>query len=1442
MSSASSTKTSPEASYRSLVENAPIGIFRSTPEGRIVSANPAFVRMLGYDSPAEVLRLDLGRDVYADPGERARIIADVGDQDYAAVEVTWKRRDGRRIAVRMAGRAIRDDAGRPVTYETLAEDITERKQAEDRFRALVEHASDIIVLLGPDGRVRYSSPSSAPILGYDGTEELGRPFADFVHPDDLARVQAVFQQVMAEPGRILPTELRARHKDGSWRDLEAVAANRLDHPAVGAVVITFWDITERKRAERVQRATLQIAEAANTAGSLQDLLRAVHGIVGDLMPARNFFIALYDPATDRITFPYFVDEHDPPPPPRKPALGLTELVLRTGQPLLAKPETYPDLERRGVVKELGTPSVDWLGVPLKSGDRTIGVIAAQTYTEGVRYGEREKVILQFVSTQVAGAVERRRAEEARRASEERFRSLIENSSDVINVIDADGTLRFVSQGVTRVLGYRPDELVGRNCFDYLHPEDLERARTGFAEHLGRPGGRLEVEFRLRHKDGTWRSAEAVTVNHLATPGISGIVFNYRDVTERKRAERAQQAVLQVAEAAHTAPSLQHLLRAVHAIIGELMPAKNLYIALYDEQADLITFPYHVDELEPPPPPRKPARGLTEYVMRSGLPLLAKPDVYPELERRGEVRPIGAPSVDWLGVPPKSLDRTIGVIAVQTYTEGTRYTEREKVILQFVSTQIASAIERRRAEEALRESEERYRRLVESSPDAVWVHAGGRTLYANPACARLLGVRHSMELLGRSIFDFVPEEARAIVAQRVERVEREGGVSTPRELQLRRSDGPLVEVEVIGIPLTYQGQPAVQAVIRDISARKQAEAQLQLLAQAVKSTRENISITDLDGRFTFVNQWFLQGYGYQEHEVLGHRVSLIDSPRNPPGLQEQIRAATAAGGWSGELWNRRKDGGDFLISLSTSQVRDAEGRVIGLLGVWSDITELTASERKFRELVESAPVGIYQSTAEGRIQTANTALARMLGYDSVEELQTRSLTDIYYDLHDREELIRRFDPIGRASGVELMWKKKDGTPIRIQLDAHTVRDAGGRTLYYEGFVRDVTERARLEEQLRQAQKMEAIGQLAGGIAHDFNNLLTAILGFSSLLLRDKAHPHPRQRDVEEIRDAATRAAALTQQLLAFSRKQVLQPAELDLNEVVQGVETMLRRVIGEHIELATVLAPGLGAVLADHTQLEQVIVILAVNARDAMPRGGTLTIETAEAELDPGYVAGHPGVQPGRYVLLAVSDTGIGMDAETRARIFEPFFTTKGVGVGTGLGLATVYGVVQQSGGHIAVYSEVGRGSTFKIYLPRVEATSQTPAERLAARTPAGGSETVLLVEDEKAVRTLARQSLEQFGYRVLESGSGQQALLLAQGYREPIDLLLTDVVMPGMSGRELAERLTRVRPGLRVLYTSGYTDSAIVHHGVLDPGVAYLPKPYTPDAVARKVRELLDAR
>jgi len=637
--------------------------------------------------------------------------------------------------------------------------------------------------------------------------------------------------------------------------------------------------------------------------------------------------------------------------------------------------------------------------------------------------------------------------------------------------------------------------------------------------------------------------------------------------------------------------------------------------------------------------------------------------------------------------------------------------------------------------------------------------------------------------------------------------------------------------------------------RSPGRRSGPQAGPELFHALVEHSSDAVALLDETGAITYVSQAATRLLGYGVPELTGTNAlgflhpddlalterlcrQLLDQPGTP--IRTELRA-------------RHKDGSYHLVeAVAVNRLDDpAVGAVVAN---WRDITErlraeqaLRNSEQSYRSLVDGVRDVIFALSPGGEVTSLNPAFEEMTGFPPAEWVGRPFEAFVHPD-----DVPLALDLFGRV----LQGEPRPTIQFRILTRAGTYRVAefsataqlrDGRLTGILGIGRDVTERLGLEQQLRQAQKMEAVGRLAGGIAHDFNNILTAITGHADLLLEDLGHHDPRRADVDEIRRSAERAAGLTRQLLAFSRQQVLQPKVVDLNALVLDMDKLLRRLIGEDVELATVLYPTLGRVTADPGQLEQVIVNLAVNARDAMPQGGKLTLETRNIDLDSSYTLEHSLVKPGPYVQLTVSDSGIGMDEETQAHAFEPFFTTKPRGQGTGLGLAMVYGTVKQSGGFIWVYSEPGRGATFKIYLPRVDAPVESAAPPAPVERPPRGSETVLLAEDEPAVRAIARQALERQGYTVLAAPSGADALALAAQHGATIHLLLTDVVMPGMSGRDLADRLTAQRPGIRVLYISGYTDNAIVRHGMLEPGLAYLQKPFRPDALVRKVREVLDA-
>jgi two-component system cell cycle sensor histidine kinase/response regulator CckA len=633
-------------------------------------------------------------------------------------------------------------------------------------------------------------------------------------------------------------------------------------------------------------------------------------------------------------------------------------------------------------------------------------------------------------------------------------------------------------------------------------------------------------------------------------------------------------------------------------------------------------------------------------------------------------------------------------------------------------------------------------------------------------------------------------------------------------------------------------------------RRQLMEREELFRLISENAADLIAVVDMDGRRIYNSMAYQKVLGYSPEELKGSSSLGEVHPDDRPRVMAAAAEARKTGvGANLEYRIRHKDGTWRVLESTSSVILNEKGVPSKLVIVNRDITErkrasdaLRLSEGSFRSMIENAPYGIYRATAAGQLLRVNPALQKMLGYDSAVELLKMNLArDLYSEPQQHQRIIDLLATEKGFKDVEVEWTRKDGSLTKARCSGLLVTDESEQDAYFEVFAEDATEKRLLERQLQLAQKMEAIGRLSGGIAHDFNNLLGVIIGYSEVLKKRLDVSNPLREHAEEIEKAGQRAASLTRQLLAFSRQQVLAPAVLNLNALLTDLGKMLPRLIGEDVELALKLDPKIGLVKADQSQIEQVVMNLVVNARDALPRGGKLIVETSNVTLNHAYTLLHPGSRVGPYVLLSVTDNGTGMSLETLAHLFEPFFTTKERGKGTGLGLATVYGVVKQSGGYIWVDSEPGKGSSFKVYLPQIDEPVSAPVVTALPAESFQGAETILLVEDAGPLRKLAHALLEQNGYHVLAAEHGAEALKIAEQKIRHIDLLLTDVIMPGMTGRELADRLVGQQAGLRVLYMSGYTDSAIADQGVLEPGTYLLHKPFTEEALIQKVREVLDA-
>ena len=748
----------------------------------------------------------------------------------------------------------------------------------------------------------------------------------------------------------------------------------------------------------------------------------------------------------------------------------------------------------------------------------------------------------------------------------------------------------------------------------------------------------------------------------------------------------------------------------------------------------------------------------------------------------------------------------------------------------------------------------YRALLEAAPDAmVIVDQSGEIVLLNLQAEKQFGY-HRNELVGQKVTNIIPKGfAERLIADglRTAADALAQQIGTGIELIGRRKDKSEFPIEIMLSPFENAGGILVTAAIRDISVRKASEENLAQMESRYRGLLEAapdaMVVVNQDGEIVLLNLQAERRFGYRRDELIGQKVKDII----PDGFAERLiadgtrSAAEALAQQIGtgiELTGRRKNGSEFPIEMMLSPLDGVEGILV--TAAIRDITERKRREYDLSRLaavVESSHDAIVGLTPEGIILTWNYGAARIYGYTAGEargrSIQFLTPEEIPIEKPSLLEKVRRGETLEHYEAVRV---RKDGTRIHISLTLSPIKDADGKVVGISSVARDVTESKNLEEMYRQAQKMEAVGQLAGGVAHDFNNLLGVILGYTGLLLERLEPGDAEFKSISEIQKAGDRAALLTNQLLAFSRKQVLQPKILDLNTVVAGAEKLLQRLIGENIALSVVLDPALGRIEADAGQLAQIIMNLAVNARDAMMSGGKLTIETANVEIDEEGALQLRGTKIGPHVMLTVTDTGCGMDAATKAHMFEPFFTTKEFGKGTGLGLSTVYGIVKQSGGSVWAYSEIGIGTSFKICLPRVSPTLETVAVSDRFEKIEGGSQTILVVEDEAALLEVTRRSLDAVGYAILVAQNPAEAIRISESHPGPIHLMVTDVIMPGMSGAQLATHLSATRPEMKILYVSGYTDDTIVRHGVLGPGLAFLQKPFSPKTLARKVSEVLE--
>jgi PAS domain S-box-containing protein len=1011
--------------------------------------------------------------------------------------------------------------------------------------------------------------------------------------------------------------------------------------------------------------------------------------------------------------------------------------------------------------------------------------------------------------------ERKRAEEALRASEAELRALFAAMTDVILVLDAEGRYQKIAPTDPAYLFKPSADLLGKRLHEIFPKEEVDF----FLAHIRRAldeGQMHRVEYSLQIS-----GAQVWFDGSVSPMSKDSVIWIARDITERKQAEamrrESEEKYRSIVETANEGIWLINA-EACTSFVNQQMAAMLGYTV-----AEML------------------GRPAFDFIFPADFALV---------EQIIAQRQQGTSDTNEF-----RLRRKDGSAIVTLYNATPTKNQAGEVVGSL--SMVIDITERKRAEEALKESEVRFQSAFDHAPIGIALVApDGRFVQVNHSFCEILGYTKE-ELLASDVLGITHKDDIVATIEYIRGL-ISGEVKTNQleKRYLHKLGHEVLALTNLSLVRDAENKPQhIIAQIQDITERKRVEEALRASEEryrVVAETATDVIITiDENSTILFANGAVERVFGHTVSELLGHQITML-----MPNYQRRVHKAAVRRyartgrkhiNWeSVELPGLHKSGREIPLELSFGEFSKDGKRFF--TGIARDITErkraeeaLLQSEQRYRLLFKLNPQPMWVFDLETlAFLEVNEAAIHHYGY-SREEFLAMTIKDIRpaEDIPTLLDNISRRMPQHEEAGV---WKhkKKDGTIIDVEITTHELTFYGKLAQIVLAY--DVTERRSLEEQLRQSQKLEAVGQLAGGVAHDFNNLLTVITGYSDLSLRRLDKDNPIRSNLEEIKKAGERAASLTRQLLAFSRKQVLQPKMLQLNSIVADVDKMLRRLIGEDIDAMTLLEPSLGQIKADPGQIEQVLLNLAVNARDAMPQGGKLTIETANVYLDNQYARRHTAIQPGNYVMLAVSDTGCGMDAETQARMFEPFFTTKEQGKGTGLGLSTVYGIVNQSGGHLWVYSEVGRGTTFKIYLPRVdEVTEMNDVRETTLAVLPQGQETVLLTEDEEQVRHMIRMILEMSGYRVLEADSGDEALAIYKQHDGQIDLVMTDVVMPQMSGRELAQRVEILHPGIKVLYMSGYTDDAIVHHGLLDQEIAFLQKPFTPDVLMRKVREVLDA-
>ncbi len=1182
------------------------------------------------------------------------------------------------------------------------------------------------------------------------------------------------------------------------------------------------ELIRQHRFQDISNALFRISYAINTTADLDALYRSIHHALSAIIDTTNFFIALYDAERDRVTFPYCVDAVDPCHPP---VIGigetesLTAEVLRTGRPLLVRKDVgVRKADHSSRQTSASTPAEVWLGAPLHIPDATIGVMAVQSYTDADQYDNTDMDVLVAVADQVAMAIERKRAEQALLESEARLKALADASFEAI-FLSEHGVCLDQNQAAEAMFGFTHAEAVGRPATHWIAPEDRDTVEA----HM-RTGHEKPYEVNALRKDGTtfWCEIQARMIKHQSR---SIQVTALRDISERKIAE----AALRESE-----DKMRSIFRAAPAGIG--LVSDRTLLEVNDQVCEMTG--YTSDEL-----------------VGQNARILYPDDEEYQFVGREKYRQIRAKGTGTVETRFQRKDGSIiNVLMSSTPLDLTDLSAG----VTFTALDIT---ERKQAETALRDSEEKYRLLVENQSDlVVKVDLEGRFLFVSPSYCRLFG-KTEQALINHRFMPLVHEDDREATAKEMEKLFHPPYSAYMEQRAMTKHGWRWLGWQDTAILDDAQQVVAIIGVGRDITDRKRYEAQLQetraLLETAIIQSPSGILIADApDVHIRIANPAALgirggdptqlKDISVHEH-VSRWQVFYPDGSPYTPRLLP-LSKAVLDGDISKdvELIIRDETGAERWVSANAAPIRGADGAVQAGIVVFNDITDrvraenaLKASEEKFRTLVEKSPFGISLIGKDGRYQYINAQFSAIFGY-TIEDIPTGAewFAKAFPDPDDRKRVIRTWVDDQRQSQPGMARPRtfkvtcKDGSRKEIYF-LPVAMENHDQFLIYE----DVTEKSRLERQLQQAHKFEAIGTLAGGVAHDFNNLLMGIQGRSSLVAIDLDPAHPHMEHLNAIQEYIRSATDLTRQLLGFARGGKYEVKALDINDLVTSSAAMFGRTRKE-IRIHTQCGPASLVVEADRSQIEQVLLNLYVNAWQAMPNGGDLYLETREVQLNEAYCRPHR-VEPGRYARLSVTDTGIGMDAATRQRVFDPFFTTKEKSRGTGLGLASAYGIIKNHGGLITVYSEVGHGTTFAIYVPLSDrAVAHEAPAQLEMTT---GSETILLVDDEAMIIEVGQAMLEKLGYHVITCDSGHDAVETVRSKGSRIDLVLLDMIMPGMDGGKTFDRIRELQPSMPVVLSSGYAINGRATQIMRRGCNGFIQKPFHLTELSEKIRQVLEA-